>query len=85
MAAEMVPITILVDKKFAEIIDQLLLIHNKGVKCALSINFSGNPDIFTFRYTNIDPTELHEMVKELQQQKTEREIQLVTNQSTGQH
>lgn len=87
MAAELIAVNFIVDKRFAEIIEQLLLIHSKKIKCALSINFSGNPDVFTFRYTNIDPAELHEIVKELQQ-KAERENQAnVTarpvHQSTG--
>lgn len=73
-----------VDQKFIDILEQIILIHQRKIKCSVSLNFSGNPDVFTFRYTNIDPFELHGIASELLN-KSEREKNNVGvfHQSTG--
>jgi len=74
-----------VNKKLVEVIEQLLMIQKKHIKCSVSLDFSGNPDVFIFRYTNINPIELHEMVIELHNNRAEREKDNVKtiHQSTG--
>ena len=68
-------VVVTVEEKFLYVLEQLIVIHQKGVKCSVSINFSGNPEEFTFRYTNIDPDNLHDIVIDLHNVK-ERERQI---------
>jgi hypothetical protein len=74
-----------VNKKLVEVIEQLLMIQKKSIKCSVSLDFSGNAEVFIFRYTNINPIELHEMILELHNNKAEREKSNVgsIHQSTG--
>jgi hypothetical protein len=51
-----------VDKKFAEMIEDIYEVFQLGVKCGIQINLSGNLSDFNFKYLNIDPESMRKII-----------------------